>query len=230
LAADDKEGGRRLSLDEKGQDLGGGVRPGAVVKGQRYRQRPGLATGRVEGDRDHAAGQFPSVQDGLSRAGWKRSHRVAGLAGRKQLGQPGHGLDRALAGDNGDSVTTVEASACCCWLAVDQHPGWVSAFAEHAVVDRQQIPGRWDPKALQGLLGRQAGRQRPGAAFDHYSHRRPSYEQPAVGRGDQCGCQPEQQPRPAGRPQLGGRGGRSAVPAVGLVLGRARGRLQQRPP
>ena len=105
MAADDKEGGRCLSLDEDGQDLGGDVRPGAVVEGQRHRQL------------------LPSVQDGLGRTGCKRPHRVAGPVGRKLLVYPGHGLDPGPAGDDGDPVAAVQASGCCCWLAVDQHCG-----------------------------------------------------------------------------------------------------------
>ena len=42
LAADDKEGGRRLSLGEKGQDPVGGARPGAVVKVSATGSGPGL--------------------------------------------------------------------------------------------------------------------------------------------------------------------------------------------
>jgi hypothetical protein len=107
LAADDEEGGRRLSLGEDGQDLGGGVRPGAVVEGERHRQRPACAGRGAEGDRHDAAGQFPSLQDGPSRTGWKRPDRVAGLDGCKQLGHPGHWLDPGAATDNGDPVATV---------------------------------------------------------------------------------------------------------------------------
>jgi hypothetical protein len=107
LAADDKEGGRRLSLDQNGQDLGGGVRPGAVVEGERHRQRPACAGRGAEGDRHHPAGQPPSLQDGLGRAGGQRPDRVAGPAGCKQLGHPGNGLDPGAATGNGDPVTTV---------------------------------------------------------------------------------------------------------------------------
>jgi hypothetical protein len=166
LAAKCEERGRRLSLDEDGQDLCGGARPGAVVEGERHRQRPACAGRGMEGDRHHPAGQLPSVQDGLGRTGWKRPHRVAGPAGRKQLGHPGHGLDPGAAAGNGDPVATVQASRCWRRLAVDQHPRWVAALAEHAVVNRQQIPGRWELKASQGLLHRQAGRQRPRPALD----------------------------------------------------------------
>jgi hypothetical protein len=123
LAANGEEGGWRPSLDEDRQDLLGGLRPGAVVEGERNRQRPWVPTGRVEGDRDHAAGQLPAVQDGPGRTRWKRPHRVAGPAAHKLRDCPGHGLESALAAGHRDSVATVEASGCSRRLAVDQHPG-----------------------------------------------------------------------------------------------------------
>ena len=52
LAAYQEEGGRRLPLGEDGQDLGGGVRPGAVIEGERHRKWPSCAGRGVEGDRD----------------------------------------------------------------------------------------------------------------------------------------------------------------------------------
>jgi hypothetical protein len=55
LAANHEERGRCLPLGEDGQDLLGGVRPGAVVEGERHRQRPWVPTGRTEGDRHHTA-------------------------------------------------------------------------------------------------------------------------------------------------------------------------------
>jgi hypothetical protein len=55
LAANHEEGGRGLSLGEEGQDLLGAMRPGAIVEGERHRQRPcGVGRG-VEGNRHYAA-------------------------------------------------------------------------------------------------------------------------------------------------------------------------------
>jgi hypothetical protein len=199
LAADDKEGGWRLSLGEDGQDLGCGVRPGAVVEGECHRRRTRASISGVEGDRHHPARQLPSVQHGLGRTGPKRPHGVAGPAGRKLLGHPGHGLDLGAAVGHRDSVAAVEASGCWRRVAVDQHLGWVGALAEHAVVDGQQIPGHGGQlKSFQGLRYGQAGRHRPGVVLDDHGHRRSSEEQTAVGHGDQCGRRPQQQPSPAG--------------------------------
>ena len=72
LAANSEEGGWRPSLDEDGQDLLGGLRPGAVVEGERNRQRPWVPTGRVKGDRHHSPRKLPSIQDPLGRTGPKR--------------------------------------------------------------------------------------------------------------------------------------------------------------
>jgi len=199
LAANGEEGGRRLVLDQDGQDLGGAVGPGAVVESQGHRQRPSASSRRVKGDRHQAARVLPSIQDGAGRTGRKRPHRVAGPAGHKRLGHPGHRLDPAATTGHRDSIAAVQASGCWHRVAVDQHLGRVGALAQHAVVDRQQIPGHGRQlKAFQGLLDGQAGRQRPGAALDHHGHRRPAKEQPPVGQGDQCGGQPQQQPCPAG--------------------------------
>jgi hypothetical protein len=199
LAANHEKGGRRLPLDQDGQDLGGAVGPGAVVEGQRHRQRPSASSGGVKGDRHQAARVLPSIQDGAGRTGGKRPHRVAGPAARKRLGHPGHRLHPAAATGHRDPVATVQASGCWCRVAVDQHLERVGALAQHAMVDRQQIPGHGrQRKASQGLLDCQAGRQRPGATLDHHGQRRPSKEQPCVGQGDQCGGQPQQQPCPAG--------------------------------
>ena len=103
------------------------------------------------------------------------------------------------------------------------------------MVDRQQIPCRWEPEVSQGLLCRQAGRHRPGPALDHHGHRRPLQEQRPINQGDQCGGQPQQQPRPAGQPKLAGRRQRGASAAAVeiarlMVLGRAGRRLQPTTP
>jgi hypothetical protein len=76
----------------------------------------------------------------------RRSHEVTDITGTHTVGSDRIGLPGRL--------------------AVDQHPRWVGALAEHAVVNRQQIPGRRDLKASQGLLHRQAGRHRPRPALD----------------------------------------------------------------
>jgi hypothetical protein len=121
-------------------------------------------------------------------------------------------------------------------LAVDQHLGQIDAFAQHAVVNRQQIPGHARrPKPFQSLLDGQPSRHRRQPALDHHGHRSPSKQQPHVGQGDQGGNQPEQQPGPAGQPQLAGRGPRGAsATAAGVtrlvILGRAGRRLQPTTP
>jgi hypothetical protein len=113
----------------------------------------------VEGDRHQSPRELPSVQDGLGRTGPKRPHWIVGPAGRKLLGDPGHGLDPGAAAGNGDPVTAVQVSGCCRRVAVHQDRGRVSVLAEDAVVDRQQVPGGLAAKTFQGLLHRQAGWQ-----------------------------------------------------------------------
>jgi hypothetical protein len=69
LAANHEEGGRGLSLGEDGQDLLGAMRPGAIVEGERHRQRPCGAGRGVEGNRHRAASSWVTRTTGSIRCG-----------------------------------------------------------------------------------------------------------------------------------------------------------------